>query len=31
MDTERAEVAVVDPQRLNEFVGVGQGVNVGPA
>ena len=31
MDAERAEVAVVGPQRLNELVGVGQGVNVGPA
>src|SRR6266700_7038619 len=31
MDSERAEVAVVDPQRLNELVGVGQGVDVGPA
>src|SRR5712691_11257780 len=31
MDPERAEVAVIDPQRLNEFVGVGQGVDVGPA
>src|SRR5579859_7016204 len=31
MDPERAEVAVVDPQRLNQLVGVGQGVDVGPA
>jgi len=31
MDPERAEVAVVDPQRLNELVGVGQGVDVGAA
>jgi hypothetical protein len=31
MDPERAEVAVVDPQRLDELVGVGQGVDVGAA
>ena len=31
MDPERAEVAVVDPQRLDEMVGVGQGVDVGAA
>ncbi len=31
MDPERAEVAVVDSQRLNELVGVGQGIDVGPA
>src|SRR5579864_9288567 len=31
MDPEWAEVAVVDPQRLDELVGVGQGVDVGPA
>jgi hypothetical protein len=29
MDPERTEVAVVDPRRLDELVGVGQGVDVG--
>jgi hypothetical protein len=31
VDSEGSKLTVVDPQRLNELVGIGQGVDVGPA